>query len=344
MLIRRNTSTALRRYARLECSGLWRESESAERREVVVFFRESSLILADPRSDQPLTHWSLPAVQRMNDGVPAIYGPGGGDEGETLEIEETAMIDALETVHGAIRAARPHPGRLRNALLGTGLILVVVAAFFVPGAIRSHTIEVVPQATRTKLGDLALTEMLHLTGAPCSAPLGRAATETLATRVFGAASVKIMVMRSGLTHPVHLPNRQILVPASLVEQQDGPEAVAGAALTEGMLSTLEDPLRPLLEYAGFFATLRLLTTGELPEGALDGYAEFLADSAAKGVSGDVLLSRFAAARIPLTPYLRSMGAGSDQTAALMAADPYRDGAKPPILTDNEWISLSNICR
>ncbi|MCJ8138903.1 hypothetical protein [Falsirhodobacter halotolerans] len=337
----RQSSTALSHYARLECSGLWREHNDAQRREVIVFFREASLILADPRSDQPLAHWSLPAVERLNDTTPALYAPGADHDGETLEIDEPAMIEALSTVHGAILAARPHPGRVRNIILAVSLGLVILAGLFLPGAIRSHTVAVVPDATRVRLGDMAMTEMLHLTGAPCAAPLGRAATETLATRVFNAASVRIYVM-NGLPRPVHLPGRQILLPSPLVEQQDSPDVAAGAALAEGIRSTEVDPLQPLLRYAGTWATLRLLTTGQMPQDALDGYAEWLVQSTPEGIPGDRLLARFGAADLSVAPYARALR--PDQAEALVAEDPWPEGPPRPILTDNEWLSLQSVCQ
>lgn len=337
----RRSTTALTHYARLECSGLWREHADAQRREVIVFFREASLILADPRSDQPLTHWSLPAVARLNSDLPAVYAPGDDHDGETLEIDEPAMIEALSTVRGAILAARPHPGRLRNIILAASLGLVILAGLFLPGAIRSHTVSVVPDATRTRLGDMAMTEMLHLTGAPCAAPLGRAATETLATRVFNAASVRIYVM-NGLPRAVHLPGRQILLPAPLVERQDSPDLAAGAALAEGLRSTEVDPLYPLLDYAGTWATLRLLTTGQMPQEALDGYAEWLVQATPATVPDDLLLARFGAADLSVAPYARALL--TDRAEALVAADPWPEGSPRPILTDNEWISLQSICQ
>jgi hypothetical protein len=69
--------TALKKYQRLESPGLWRDTPEAQRREVVVAFREASLVLSDPRTELALSHWSLPAVERLNPGtLPALYGPG----------------------------------------------------------------------------------------------------------------------------------------------------------------------------------------------------------------------------------------------------------------------------
>ncbi|HEX9857058.1 MAG TPA: hypothetical protein VGA75_01800, partial [Paracoccaceae bacterium] len=60
--------TALKKYQKLESPGLWRDTPDAQRREVVVNFGEASLVLSDPRNDSALSHWSLPAVERLNSG------------------------------------------------------------------------------------------------------------------------------------------------------------------------------------------------------------------------------------------------------------------------------------
>ena len=77
--------TALKKYQRLESPGLWRDTPEAQRREVVVAFREATLVLSDPRTELALSHWSLPAILRLNAGsLPALYAPGP-DGDETLE-------------------------------------------------------------------------------------------------------------------------------------------------------------------------------------------------------------------------------------------------------------------
>ncbi len=308
--------TALKKYQRLECPGLWRETSDTPAREVVVSFREASLILSDPKTELALAHWSLPAVSRLNAGKdPALFAPGADDE--TLEIEDRDMIAALATVRGALEAARPRTGRLRNWMLAGASAIVASAFFWMPDAVVSHTVSVAPQATRVRLGEMALAEMVHMTGAPCTAPLGRRAAENLATRVFSDDDVHILVVPQGLSRPVHLPNGQIMVPRALVEQQDNPAPLAGYAIVERARAAEVDPLLPLLRYAGIGATLRLLTTGTLPQGALDGYAEVLRDATPSTVDETALLARFADAEVP--------GAG-----ALVMAAGWHGSARPAV--------------
>ena len=86
--------TALKEYERLECTGLWKETSDSQRREVLVSFGENSLILRDT-TETALSHWSLPAIQRINEEkLPAVYKPGP-DALETLEIDDETMIEAI---------------------------------------------------------------------------------------------------------------------------------------------------------------------------------------------------------------------------------------------------------
>lgn len=132
--------TALKKYQKLECTGLWRSAPDAQRREVVVNFGEASLTMSDPATELALSHWSLPAVERLNPGEqPALYAPGE-DSDETLEIEDGDMIAALGTVREALGSTRPRPGRLRGSVLGgLAVVLLCLGIFWLPGALVDHT-------------------------------------------------------------------------------------------------------------------------------------------------------------------------------------------------------------
>ena len=113
--------TALSEYDRLETTGLWREDPTAQLREVVISLGNATLIITTS-TDRPLTHWSLPAVERLNPGeMPAIFAPGP-EATETLEISETAMISAIEKVRTVLAKRRARPGRLRLFLILAALM------------------------------------------------------------------------------------------------------------------------------------------------------------------------------------------------------------------------------
>ena len=54
--------TAIKKYARLEASGLWKESKKCDFIEVLITFGKTSVVLSDYK-DTPLTHWSLAAIK-----------------------------------------------------------------------------------------------------------------------------------------------------------------------------------------------------------------------------------------------------------------------------------------
>ena len=149
--------TALKKYQRLEASGLWRERPGAQARDVIVGLREATLVLSDPRSEAPLTQWSLPATQRMNPGqMPARFAPGA-DAGEEVEIDDTEMIAALETVHRSIERRKPRPGRLRGVLTASLVVtLAAVALFWLPGQMKSYAARMLPNVFRPDSPALAL--------------------------------------------------------------------------------------------------------------------------------------------------------------------------------------------
>lgn len=337
--------TALRRYARLESRGLWRELPEAQRREVVVGLRQATLVISDPKSDQPLTHWSLPAVTRVNPGqMPALFAPGEGAV-ETLELDDDEMIAALATVHGAIERARPHPGRLRGAgVLGLVAGLAAAALFWLPGAVINHTAGVLPPATRTDIGAGVLVDLTQLTGPVCAGSAGRAALNRLTRRLFpGDGSIRLEVVREGTVGALHLPGDQIILSQALLAEADGPEIAAGYALAEATRAATTDPLPALLHHAGLIATLRLLTSGRLPASAMNGYAEALLRARPTPVEAGPLLARFRTVGLSATPYALAVDPTGETVLPLVEGDPFPQGAPAPLMADQDWVALQDIC-
>lgn len=337
-------STALKRYQKLECIGLWREAPELQRREVVVSFGEASLTLADPRTELALSHWSLPAVERMNPGeLPALYAPGV-DALETLELDDTTMIAALETVRSAVASERPRPGRLRGQLLLLGTAIVLgLGLTFVPGALVRHTAAVVPPAMRLAIGKAALADLATVSGPPCADPSGQAALDRLSQQVFGPEAPTLRILPDGTALALHLPGGIITLHRSLIENRDGPEVAAGFALAEAARAAQADPLLALLDHAGSFAVFELLTTGQLAPGAVEGYGAELLTAAPAPLLAGPLLERFAAAGLSSAPYARALDPTGETSLPLIEADPFPLGGPRPLLSDGDWISLQSIC-
>lgn len=336
--------TALTKYSRLESPGIWRPDPEVQRQDVIVSFGDASLVITD-RNGRALSHWSLAAVVRINRGEhPALYTPSA-DGSETLEIEDSTMVEAIETVRGAILRSRPRRGRLRLVLLA-GLLAAALAAgvLWLPGALMRHTLAVVPDPTRAEIGTALFQAIGRVTGGPCRSPRGDQALARLHARLLAPAKGGLLVVPDGVSSTISLPGGILLINRKLVEDHESPDVAAGYILAESVRQESVDPLRPVLTTAGPLATLRLLTTGHLPVEALREHAETLTTAPPAAVPTDRLLARFAAAGVSSTPYAYALDVTGEATLPLIEADPMRSGgARKPVLEDGDWVALQGIC-
>ena len=334
--------TALSKYDRLEATGLWRANPSAQRREVVVSIGDATLVISDI-NDRALTHWSLAAVERASsDGPEAVFYPDGDPE-ETLELDvsESEMITAIDTLRQAVARARPHPGRVRG--LGAAVSMTAVAAlaiFWLPGALVDHALRVVPAVKEAEIGSALLRRMERVSGPPCRSIESVPALKALAER---SGVARVVVLPGGVREALSLPGGNIVINSTLVEGFEEPDVAAGYVLAERVGSVIAPPLRQLLEHAGKRATATLLTTGELPARALDAFAEDRLARPTTLLPADVLLPAFAAAELRSTPYARARDISGEQTLEMIEADPMGAAAPAPIMRDADWLQLQAIC-
>ncbi|WP_298839100.1 hypothetical protein [uncultured Roseobacter sp.] len=334
--------TALTKYARIEATGLWRASPQDQRREVVVSIGDATLTIADMR-DQPLTHWSLAAIRRTNPGQrPAIFYPDG-DPGETLELDpsEAQMIDAIEKLRRAVERARPRPGRLRwvGMLLSLSLV-AALALFWLPGALVSHTVSVVPQVKRAEIGDALMQRIERMTGPACSDPAGLRALRQLRARL---GTGPISMMPGIVETSLHLPGGHILMDRALVEDFEEPDVAAGFALAEHAMARRSDPLRDLLDVTGTWSSFRLLTTGRLEGETLDRYAEHLLTGERTQPEMTGLIEAFEKVSLRSTPYAYARDITGETVLPLIEGDPMSGKDPVALLSDADWLRLQGIC-
>lgn len=336
--------TALTEYDRLEATALWRPEGETQRVEVVVSLGEATLIISDP-NDKTLSHWSLPAIERVNGTNErlAIFSPGP-DTDERLETEDETMIAAILRIQRAVARGGSHHGRLRGALYGAVCLgVLALGVFWLPGALVRQAVTIVPGVTRTHIGDALLTRIERLSGQPCDTVHGAHALQALKSRLATNGAGEIIVLRNGVQSAKHLPGGIILLDRSVIEDHEDPDVVAGFVLAEQQRAADVDPLEHLLRSAGLMTSLRLLTSGEIPAEALDTYAEELMRQDPAPVDTDLLIERFAAAQVRPLPYAYAQDITGESTLALIEADAVRLQSARPVLTDGDWVALQNIC-
>ena len=347
-----SSNTALTRYRRLEAPGLWRGGSRQQRREVIVSFGHATLVMTDPRNGTVLSHWSLPAVLRRNPGrMPALFAPDG-DESETLEIDEQMLVDALEEIGAALANERARRGRLRLGVGGLMLAgLILIANFWLPGAVIGHAASVLPMAKRAAIGQEVLDDLVRSGARLCNVPRGREAMGRLVERVLGpnAAFRAVVVDPTDLVPGVHpqgpivLPGRLILLDRRLIEAHDTPDVAAGYLLSASLNALAEDPVLPALRAAGTMATLRLLAIGTMGSTALESYGTVQLQRPFFLPDFDALLVAFDRINVSPRSFAYAVDPSGETTLALIEADPFRNRPPPPILSDGEWVRIQNIC-
>jgi len=336
--------TALREYERLESGGLWRADADAQRRDVIVSFGNATLVISDG-AGRPLTHWSLAAIERQNQGKrPAVFAPAP-DAIETLEIEDDTMIDALEKVRKSLAKSQPKPGKLRQILTMSLLAgTAALAIFWLPGALMQQTMSVVPMTKRTEIGAILLGEVQRLTGPRCRNENGVTALETLRLRLLGKDSVgQVVVLPQLAQGAIALPGGIILLDRRIIENTQDPAVPAGYIVAAALQRDETDPMAAVLKSAGIGKTVGLLTTGDLPAESLTDYARTITESDATFPKDKALIDAFVKAQIPTGPFAYARDETEQLAKALIAGDPYAERDEPEILTDGDWVRLQGIC-
>lgn len=332
--------TVLAEYQRLEAEGIWRAAPDAQRRDVIVSIGKATITIA-ATNGTALTHWSLPAMVRLNPGEePALYQPGD-EAAETLEIADHDMVEAIERVLRAIRRG-PAGRRLAGRALRLGAVFAILAAavLWLPDAVTAYTASLVPEAARNRIGADLLAETERVAGTPCSTPAGDRALARLSARLFPEGAPRLVVLPDALTGTAQLPGGTILVSHILVEDHETPEVLAAHVVAETLRSGARKPLARLLAESPFRASLALLSTGYLREVDLARMAEQVVLMPPEPVADDLLIAAMAERGVATAPYAYAQDISGETTRALIERSPE---TAEPVLGDTDWIALQRIC-
>lgn len=326
--------TAIDDLVRLESPALWRPEAGAQRREVYVAIGEAELVVQD-RAGTALSHWSLPALERLNpNAMPARYAPAVG-AGEELEIEEPDMVAALDRVMSAVERGRRRPGALRR--IATGLIAGValgVAIMWLPGALRDHARKIMPAAQRTEIGQRILDELDAVAGPPCTSLTGTEALETLRGRVLPTVPGRLVVLRDLAPPALALPGGLIALSDRVLVTQDDPDVAAGHVLSAALAARARAPVADFIDRIGLVALVRLLASSDLRDGVVTAYVERLLTAPPPRLPETELRAGFDAARLAWGPWARSIG---------LSADDASPSDMTSALDDPAWQALREIC-
>ena len=154
---------------------------------------------------------------------------------------------------------------------------------------------------------------------------------------------RLYVLPAGVTFSALLPGRIVLLGRGLIESQDTVDAATGHIIAEQLRNDLADPLLDTLRFAGLRASFELLTTGDLPDGALTGYGEQLLAQVRKPLPDAALLARFAEAGVPIQFYAATRDPSEKSKGNLAQANASQSVAANPIISDSDWVAIQSIC-
>ena len=338
--------TALDRYERLEAVGIWRDRDDDPGREVVVKFGKSTLVL-EARADEPLTHWSLPALRvRARAGSEITYAPDG-ESIETLTIADDEMHAALARVI-APPTAPPPSDRKPMSIVRT---LIVLGGLLVLGIAMLPMLLgwVAPSLIAPERARLLAATMIPLieerTGPTCASPGGAAALDRLGRRLSGTAPPDLKVMDLGDIPFLALPGETVLISRHLAERAETPEEFAGWAALGLQMSKEHTAIRHVFQAAGLRDGFTFLLSGTVTEDTVDGAVNRLL------IEGDVrkplpvpaTTELLANAAIPVEPLLAGIRREALSGSPLTIPPSEGGDGGPIVLTGIDWRAIQSIC-
>ena len=331
--------TAIKEFERLESLGLWRDLKDSQRREVVVSFGESTLVLSDI-NNRPITHWSLAAIEDAGNGENGIIFTVDDLGEETLEIDDQIMISAIYKIKASIEARRPHPGRLR-LFLGASILIsfLGVSIFWLPNALTQYASNIVPDSKAVEIGEVILKSIQKTTGSTCSTPLGERALRRLENRVIGSPSNRIQIIEMGNRPSLHLPGGNILLNYRLTLNEPNANLIAGYAILERAIEDEKSPLFDLFKSMGLKKTLKFLGTGDIDNSDLEYFANKQLFGSLSAPKADTTSELFNVAEIPRTRFANHANRSDLLIANDLMAEEYL-----PILDEVDWLNLQEICK
>ncbi len=373
--------TALDRFELLEAPGLYLDGQTAQEREVIVKFGAESLVFM-ALDETPLAHWPLATLRRQPE-APNHPGelrliPDHGDL-ERLILTDRDMIAAIEEVcpdlHKRPKTEPRKKGRMVFWSIGA-VASVLLVIFVLAPTIAARLAEAISPEAEMKLGDTVseqIMDLLQFVGgadvAVCETPEGTRALDAMVDRLGAGAHVpiRVSVINHGMVNAFAAPGGRILIMRGLIDSASGPEEVAGVLAHEIGHVIQRDPTREALRSAGTAGILSLVLGDITGGGVITIVAESVlnasysreAEEAADRMAFEIL----AAAGLPSTPFagffarlgaevgdlggvlshLASHPDFDDRESAARAADVIKGGAFTPVISDQNWVALQEIC-
>ncbi len=332
--------TALDAYDRLEAVGILKRSAQDPGVEVVVTFGEATLTMngLSADGDTPLTHWSLAAVDLIeNSEIRAVYSLNAMSE-ETLEVEDETFRRALSRVLRDRSAQAPRAARSKGIkYLGLACVIAALGYAVLPGMVIGTAKRMISPERAAVLASDMIPMIEARTGPACATPLATAALAQLTRRLDPNGRTALFVHDLGDVDILSLPGDKVLINHAVLERaRSNEEITAWAAI--GIAGIVESPaITELFDGQGLGDGIRFLASGELPETAKTRAVNQMLIRARPVTDG---------VRRNANQLLINAGLDTNGLAHIFGAAQITPsaGTGKPVMTDQEWAALRDVCK
>lgn len=363
------------RFSQMGPTGVYFDGESAKAHEVNLRVNEAAGVL-ELRSDEESQDWPLVKVRFVPDqaGVKGLVLRLSDDPLARLFTSERGLANQFPARKK--RAVDVSRGRLLGWAIGA-LASVAVIIFLLVPLMADQLAEFIPPEGERALGETTLgrvRDAMNGNGVEplqfCEAPEGLKALvkmeKTLTANIELDVPLTVHVLDHGMVNAFALPGGHVVFMRGLIEQAESAEEVAAVFAHEMGHVVSRDPTRHALRSAGSIGVLGLLfgdfaggalvlfLTEQLIQAQYNQKAETDADHfayhvlqksgiapSAIGEMFDRMLERHGDAE-GVSAHFLSHPKMAERVAAAHAATP-AGFKETPVLTDEEWQALRNIC-
>lgn len=200
--------TAIEKYARLESTAKWIESDFKEAKEVIISLGKKTLIITNYK-DEPLAHWSLTSTNIISKNKKeSIFSPD--PEGiERLIVEDINMIEAIELFIS-------NKNKLKKKL-NPFFILIPLFIIFLVGAFYSkhykyYFLSLISDAQVTQILNEHISKHIKDYGPVCESSSGKKAISELLKNLDSFYNeINIIVLSNQTVNSIHLPSGTLFV-------------------------------------------------------------------------------------------------------------------------------------
>tara|TARA_A100001011_G_C14290449_1_gene835935 strand:+ start:264 stop:1151 length:888 start_codon:yes stop_codon:yes gene_type:complete len=255
--------TALKKYTRLEASGLWKESKKAGFIEILISIGKTSVILSD-YNDNPLTHWSLAAIKLVSQNPNEAMFSTDLDNGEILLIKDSHMIEALLLFINR----DPQKPRNNKVFIKTcvSLLVILLTTFilYFPSKIKELVASVISKQHERQIIAPFLHTHIESSGGICTSKKTDEISRKIVNLVDKTNSfISFSIIRNQKLNVLHLPSGEILISRRFLENSNSGERLLQLLENELRRAIDRKPLDTLINQQTYYQLIKFVLGFEL---------------------------------------------------------------------------------